>query len=162
MKTVILTLDRLSRGIARLTAALCGVMLFVMLGLLAAQVVMRYFFGAPPSWTEETAISLFAWVVLLYGTVGVREGFHVAVDFLPDTASPRLRRLSDRLVMVLIFSFGLLLCYAGQAYVVRTGGQRSAALQFPIEALHLAAPVCGVLLLLHSLALFFSPQKRLR
>ncbi|MEQ6250974.1 TRAP transporter small permease subunit, partial [Sulfitobacter sp. HNIBRBA3233] len=56
----------------------------MILGLLVTQVLMRYFLGSPPSWTEELAIILFAWLVLLYATVGLREGFHVAIETIPS------------------------------------------------------------------------------
>ena len=149
-------LARLSALVSRATAALCVAIIFVMLGLLAAQVFLRYAFGAPPSWTEEAAIMLCAWLVLLYATVGVRERFHVAIDLLPAGAV-RVRRISDRLVGLVIAGFGGTLLWAGWIYVERTGGQRSAALQAPIEVLHAAAPVCGALLAFHGLALALAP-----
>lgn len=156
MTRVVSALDWVSRIVARLTELLCGVALFAMLALLSVQVGMRYLLGAPPSWAEEVAIGLFGWTVLLYATVGVREHFHVTIDFLPDRYAT-LRRHSDRLVMVVIFGFGGVMAWAGWQYVLRTLGQHAAASQLPIEALHLAAPVSGALLMLHALALFLRP-----
>lgn len=144
--------------VARATDAVCIGLIYVMLGLLSAQVFLRYFFGAPPSWTEELAVGLFCWLVLLYATIGLRERFHVVIDLLPEGAV-RLRALSDRLVHLLMLVFGIVLAYSGWAYVLRTHGQRSAALQLPIETLHLAAPVCGALMILHAVALILSPSR---
>jgi len=141
-----------SRLTGRLVAVLCTVVVYVMLGLLLTQVLMRYFLGAPPSWTEELAIILFAWLVLLYATVGVRENFHVRIETIPHRFT-RLRRLSDRIAAAFIFGFGLVSLVAGLNYVDRTSGQKSAALQLPIEALYYSVPVCGALLILHASAL---------
>jgi TRAP-type C4-dicarboxylate transport system permease small subunit len=148
---------RLSAWLSKLTSALCFVIIYVMLGLLALQVVMRYVFGSPPSWSEEVAITLFAWLVMLYATVGIREKFHVAVDFLPEGAS-RLRDISDRLVAFLMIGFGGILFWAGLEYMQRTTGQRTAALQLPIETLFAAVPVGGALLILHAFALLLAPK----
>ncbi|PKQ14154.1 MAG: TRAP transporter small permease [Alphaproteobacteria bacterium HGW-Alphaproteobacteria-1] len=152
-------IEATSRLVSRLVANLCVALVYVMLGLLAAQVLMRYFLGAPPSWTEELAIILFAWLVLLYASVGLREGFHVAIQFIPADWI-RLNRLADRLVALLAMGFGAVAVSAGLAYVGRTSGQKTAALQMPIETLYLAVPVCGGLFILHALALLIAPGHR--
>lgn len=148
---------RLSSRISRLTSAVCVLIIYVMLGLLSLQVVMRYVWGSPPSWSEEVAITLFAWLVMLYATVGIRENFHVAIDFLPEGAS-RLRDISDRFVAVCMIGFGGVLFWAGWEYMQRTTGQRTAALQMPIETLFAAVPVGGALLAFHAVALLLAPK----
>ncbi len=119
---------------------------------------MRYFLGAPPSWTEEMAIILFAWLVLLYATVGLREGFHVAIETIPAKWG-KMHRFSERLVALLVAGFGLVMFLSGISYVARTSGQKTAALQMPIEALYLSVPVCGALLILHAIALLLEPAQ---
>lgn len=148
-----------SRFVSRLVATICIAIIYSMLGLLVTQVLMRYFLGAPPSWTEELAIILFTWLVLLYATVGLREGFHVAIETVP-AGWPRLRRWADRWVAALAGLFGWVTLTAGLAYVARTGGQKTAALQIPIEVLYLSVPVCGALFMLHAVALMLAPPAR--
>lgn len=140
-----------SRVISRLVEQACVLIIYVMLALLVVQILMRYFLGAPPSWTEEVAITLFAWLVLLYATVGFRDGFHVAIDTIPAKWS-RVRAVSDWVVSGLVMMFGYVALTSGISYVQRTSGQKSAALQWPIEALYLCIPVCGALLILHAVA----------
>jgi len=149
-------IDTTSRVTSRLVANLCVGLIFMMLGLLVTQVLMRYFLGAPPSWTEELAIILFAWLVLLYATVGLREGFHVAVESIPARFE-RLHGWADRLVAALAILFGWVTLTAGIAYVGRTAGQLTAALQIPIEVLYLSVPVCGALFILHGVARLIGP-----
>lgn len=144
--------------LGRLVANLCVIIIYVMLGLLVTQVLMRYFLGAPPSWTEEMAIILFTWLVLLYATVGLRERFHVAIETIPVTWGLAYR-MSERLVALLALVFGSVTLTAGINYVLRTTGQKTAALQMPIEALYLSVPVCGALLILHSVALLIEPVR---
>lgn len=147
-----------SRLLGRLVAGVCIIIVYVMLGLLVTQVLMRYFLGAPPSWTEELAIILFAWLVLLYATVGLREGFHVAIETIP-TGWGAVRRISAQLVAVLVFGFGAVTLVSGMSYIARTSGQMTAALQMPIETLYLSVPVCGALLMLHAVALLTEPSR---
>jgi len=157
MRRIAAIIDTASRVTARLVANLCVGVIFVMLALLMTQVLMRYFLGAPPSWTEEAAIILFTWLVLLYATVGLREGFHVAVETIPERFE-RLHVWADRLVAALAILFGWVMLTAGIAYVGRTAGQLTAALQLPIEVLYLSVPVCGALFILHGAARLTAPS----
>lgn len=156
MRFVASLISTTSRLVSRFVASACVAIIYVMLVLLVTQVLMRYFLGAPPSWTEELAIILFTWLVLLYATVGLREGFHVAIETIP-TDRPRLRRWADRWVAALAFVFGAITLTAGIGYVSRTAGQKTAALQMPIEMLYLSVPVCGGLFMLHALARMIAP-----
>lgn len=160
LRTLARALSVTSRATSRLVALVCVGVIYVMLGLLATQVLMRYFLGAPPSWTEEVAISLFTWLVLLYATVGVRERFHVAIETIP-ASWPRIQRLCETLAALLVLLFGAVSLLAGAAYVERTSGQTSAALQWPVELLYLSVPVCGGLMILHALALLAEAAGRL-
>ena len=156
MFRIITLITATSRVVSRLVAYLCVGLIFVMLGLLTLQVLMRYFVGAPPSWTEELAIILFAWLVLLYATVGLQQGFHVAIEFIPPSWV-RLNLWAERWVAALAIFFGWVTLTAGIAYVGRTAGQKTAALQMPIEVLYLCVPVAGALFILHGAARLVAP-----
>lgn len=140
-----------SRWIDRLIAGVCVAVIYVMLVLLLTQVVMRYFLGSPPSWTEELAIILFTWLVLLFASSGIRNHFHVALDTIPERLV-RLRFVSDLVVQTLVVVFGVVMITAGYAYVNRTLPQNTAALQIPIGFLYSSIPVSGCLILLHSVS----------
>ena len=102
---------------------------------------------------------LFTWVALLAGSLGVREGFHVRLTLLLTLLPPPARAGAERLIVLAVAVFGLCLAYAGWLYLDATLGQVSAAVRYPIEALHLSAPVCGALILVHALARLAAPIK---
>lgn len=120
----------------------------VMLGCVTLQVVMRYVFHNAPSWTEELAVLMFAWASLGALALGVREGFHVRLSLLLDTLSPSARAAAERILDALTAGVGAYLAWSGWRFVDMTSGTVSAAVGYPIELLHVMAPVCGVLVLL--------------
>ncbi len=131
----------------------------VMLLSIGWQVFMRYVFNKPPSWTEELALLCFSWTVLLMLALGVRHAFHVNIDLLAKLAPPGIARWLDRCVLTLTAVFGAYLARGGLTYVVETASATSAAIAYPIYALHLAAPVCGALVLWFALErLITDPQ----
>lgn len=76
----------LERGlVAALTTALAVTMM--------AQVVLRYFFGAPLFWAEEISVQLLVFLTLLGLSLLVQSGQLVSIDFLPQALPPRGRHL---------------------------------------------------------------------
>ena len=137
------------------TAVVVGVV--VMLVSLAAQVVMRYVFGQALSWSEELALLLFTWVVLLMTALGVREGYHVRMDLVAEHLPRRVAAVLAHAIQAGVIVVGVFLVRHGWRYFVETRGSVSAAVAYPIELLHLAAPVTGVLITLFALERLLDP-----
>lgn len=144
-------LVRINNIAAWAAKALVVVMVLVMLVVLTAQIVLRYVFNFSLSWSEELALGLFTWTVLLMATVGVKEGFHVrmslAIQRLP--AGPRLR--AEQAIHLATAAVGVFLSWSGWRYFVDTRGTTSAAIAYPLELLHASGLVCGVLIVLFAL-----------
>lgn len=124
----------------------------VMIISLILQIFFRYVIGSSLVWSEELALFLFTWVVLLAGSLGVREGYHVRLTLFRDLLPPRAKWAFNLMAHLVAGIFGGLVLVSGYHYLDSTLGQVSAAVRYPIEYLHLAAPVCGALIVLHTLA----------
>ncbi len=57
----------------------CAVLLSVMGAMIFLQVIMRYVFSNPLSWTDEIAVYCMVWSVYLGGALAVRERAHIRV-----------------------------------------------------------------------------------
>ncbi|MCB9946938.1 MAG: TRAP transporter small permease [Rhodospirillaceae bacterium] len=150
-------LDAVSAQAARLSALLIVVMAVVMMASLILQIIFRYLIGHALIWSEELAMFLFTWVALLAGSLGVRDGFHVRLTLFLDLLAKPVRPWAERLIVLLVGAFGAALAWSGYLYLDATLGQVSAAVRYPIEALHSAAPAAGVLIVLHALARLANP-----
>lgn len=150
-------LEALSRIAGRATVAVVIAMTVVMTVALVLQVLFRYALGQALSWSEELALLMFTWTVLLTGSLGVREGFHVALTLLADRLRPNARRHLEQLILVMVTVFGGYLAGSGWEFLDGTRGQQSAAVGYPIELLHSAAMVSGGLIVLHGLARLLAP-----
>ncbi len=120
----------------------------IMLASVTFQVVMRYAFGKAPSWTEELAVLMFSWATLGALALGVHEGFHVRLDMLPKALGSRHRPTLERGIEILTAALGAFLVWSGWRFVGFTSGAVSAAIGYPIELLHVLAPVAGGLMCL--------------
>ena len=145
-------IESLSFNVARLTKWIVVAAAAVMMASLVLQIIFRYLVGSSLVWSEELALFLFTWVILLTGSLGVREGFHVRLMIVRNVLPEGVRKVTDALTHLVAGVFGGLVVYSGYHYLDSTLGQVSAAVRYPIEYLHAAAPVCGALIVLHVIA----------
>ena len=147
------TMDAVGAWVARVTGWIIVVMASVMMVSLTLQVIFRYVFNSSLTWSEELALFLFTWVVLLAGSIGVREHMHVRLILVRDRFPALGRKLFDAAAELLAMAFGLLLLLKGWDYMANTAeqGMVSAAVRYPLQYLYLAAPTAGVLIVFHGL-----------
>jgi TRAP-type C4-dicarboxylate transport system permease small subunit len=125
---------------------------WIMMSCIVIQVVMRYVFGRAPSWTEEGAMLMFSWAILGGLALGVHQGFHVRLDVLVGSLPATVRQITERIIDVMTMAFGGYLFWSGQRFVEMTQGSVSAAIGYPIEILHILAPLSGALIFIFAAA----------
>ncbi|MBS0437660.1 MAG: TRAP transporter small permease subunit [Proteobacteria bacterium] len=135
--------DWLARAAKGLVALFAG----VMVGAIVWQVVTRGLIGRSPPWTEEVALLMFTWIVLLMTAICVREHLHVRVATLVRLLPPAGARAGESAIALLVAAIAAYLLWAGSAYLLEMRGAVSQAIRYPSELLYLAMPVASVLLL---------------
>ena len=144
-------LVRINNIAAAAVKALVVVMVLVMLGVLSAQVLLRYAFNISLIWSEELSLGLFTWTVLLMAALGVREDFHVRMSLLIQRLPPGPRLWAEQAIHLATAAVGGFLAWSGWRYFADTHGTTSAAIGYPIEMLHASGLACGVLIALFAL-----------
>ena len=74
-----------------------------------ANVVARYIFNANILWALEVTVFLFAWLVLIGASYGVKKSFHIGVDVLVKALPDGLRRMFTLLATAACILFAVLL-----------------------------------------------------
>ena len=156
---MIVIIEWASKWCARITtAAVLAIGILLVLCLLIS-IFFRYVIGYALSWPEEISMLLFVWLVLLAGSLGVREGFHVRLNVLFKRLPPSTRTVVGSLITLAITAFGAVLVYSGRDLVVRTAGSFSATIRYPMEILYYPVPLCGALIILHGLSHLFGARR---
>lgn len=159
MTRVAKLVDRASHWLARIAMALVVAMAAGFVISLLAQVTYRYALNAPLAWSEELATLLFVWATLLAAATASRTNETLRLTFVEDALSPRRASLLRGLQHLLTGLFGAILVWYGWRLAQLVWSDRSAAMGYPSWLLYLAAPVTGVLLIIHSLARLIQPEK---
>jgi TRAP-type C4-dicarboxylate transport system permease small subunit len=136
-----------------LGAALMGLML-ALVYCVTWQVVSRYVFSQPGSWTEELARFALIWIGLLGTAYAYRTRAHMAIDQLVNKLGERWGVRIELLAVLAVAVFAAaVMIYGGGALVMLTLelDQLSAALGVRMGIVYLAIPLSGALLVFYAL-----------
>lgn len=136
-----LKLEVLTTGLAmRLAMAF----LIVATALALFQVITRFVFGEPSTWSEVITRSAMIWSVFLGVAPAYRYGSMIAVDIVQHMLPPRLGlalQVTASFLSVVFFAF---LFWQGWAMTLRVVNQKLAALDVSIAWAYAALPVGAV------------------
>ncbi len=116
------------------------------------QVLSRYVFGAPSTFTDELASFLLIWLGVLGGAYVYGKGEHLAIGFIAEKFSPKTKRYIQLTVEVIVLMFSLLVMVVGGMWMVYTRlllGVKSAALGLNWGYVYMVLPISGVLILIY-------------
>ncbi len=117
------------------------------------QVVSRFVFNAPFSWSEELARYLQVWLIMLGSVACLRKGLHLTVDYVVHALPAAGKRVLQLISLAAIVFFLAVVFVSSIALITATLSQRTPALQIPIAFVYLALPVGSLLMLLESVEL---------
>ena len=145
-------LRTLNRVLVALETLAAGTLLVTVSVVVLLQVLMRYLFAYPNPWSEEVSRFCFIWLSLLGASLAVEHRAHFRFDQVTKGLAPRLRRAVETGARVVVLIFALLLVGTGIVLMDLTAGERSAALNLPIALVYAAAPVSGLMMVIHMAA----------
>ena len=99
-----------------LDAILKNVLIVLMAAMVIAvswQVISRYVFSSPSSWTEEIARFCFIWIILIGSMIAVRDGSHFTVDLLPPAKTKRGEAIGHLFVDLIMALVGVIFIMMG-------------------------------------------------
>ncbi len=145
-------LEALNRTLVSLETYLVGGLVVAVSVVVLLQVLMRYLFTYPNPWSEEVSRFGLIWMSLLGASLAVEHRAHFGFDQLTRGLAPRAKGAVQAFANSVVLMFSLLLIASGIALMHLTLGERSSALNLPVALVYAAAPVSGVLMVVHMLA----------
>ena len=118
-----------------------------------AQVLFRFVFASPLSWSEELVRYVFIWSVFLTAAIGFNLNSHISIDFLTTWYPPRLQRMVALvswgcviLGVVVVFVLGMQLIQSPSVWL-----QKSPAMEISMTLPYAAIPVGCVVMMVNTL-----------
>jgi len=118
------------------------------------QVITRYVFSSPSSFTEEIARYLLIWIGLLGAAIAYRRNMHLSFDLLLQKVEPTTVPKIQVIIHGVIFVFALLVLIIGGSNLVALTwelNQVSASLGIKLAYVYMVIPASGVLKCLYAI-----------
>ena len=154
MRALVLRADRWLTGLAM---NLAGVLLAIICVLGMWQVLSRFVFSQPSTWTEEAMRRLLIWCVMLGIVVAFRRGALVSVDLMLRTSRGWWQHFVRWLITLSSFAFLSVLLWFGIDLLWRVRFQTFASMELSMAWAYAALPVGAALGLVAVLAHHLDP-----
>ena len=146
----------LDRSVQWLEKAIMVAAFVIMVAVTFAQVLARFVFNDPISWSEEVARFLFVWITLIGAAHAIVYSKHFCVDVLISRLPPNLHKAVNWLILFLVLLFALIMVGYGGYVAYFTRLQVSAALLLRMTYPYLCIPVSGLFIIVHILRIYVS------
>ncbi|MEO9463778.1 MAG: TRAP transporter small permease [Marinomonas sp.] len=147
-------MDKISDWLVRLGA----IGLVAMTVIVGWQVIGRFILAESPSWTEQAALILMIWYVIIAAAAGVHEGFHIRIALL-EQFLPKTTRFSRMIISLTVIILGMLICIYGAQLVWAVRGHQIPSLGVSRSLAYAPLPGCGLLMAIFALRQFVSTYK---
>ena len=150
--------NRVNEMLVSVFEIFCAGFLLLIAGLTIAQVIMRYVFNYPFTWSEELAIAAFIYVGFIGIGVAYAQGRHLYVDALVMIIPRSVRKVIEGIALG--FSAIFLLVVIEQMIklmiVTYKVGINTPALQLPKAIIYVSLPIGCLLFLIQVVRKFWS------
>jgi TRAP-type C4-dicarboxylate transport system permease small subunit len=147
-------LRTLERVFVRTNEVVVVLLMMVMTALVLLNVITRYGFQFSVTWAEELSRFVMIWVTYIGAGLALRQGNHVAFEYVQSLLPPRVVPWLRAAIAVAILVFLAYLTWFGWEFSQLTMRQRSAVLGVPRGMVGLAIPIGATVLGMHLLMTF--------
>ena len=143
--------EKLDRTVAHLLIVILGIMVLNV----TWQVVSRYVFQSPSSFTDELSRYMLIWLGMLGAAYVAGKNEHLAIDILPQklTGKPKMRLMVFIHVVIIAFVLPVMILGGGNlVYITFVLEQKSATLQVPLAFIYAIIPLSGILVLYYQIS----------
>ena len=128
-----------------------ALLLLIVMGVTTYEVVMRYIFNSPTTWSLEISVILTLWATFLGIAYTLQQGGHTSVDLVINRLSPRKRKAIRICIYLFMLLFSIFLTWTSlfpaiEAYLINEVTQSYT--RTPLFILMIPVPIGGILLIL--------------
>lgn len=143
--------EKLDKTVAHLLVVILGIMVLNV----TWQVVSRYVFQSPSSFTDELSRYMLIWLGMLGAAYVAGKNEHLAIDILPQklTGKPKMRLMVFIHLIIIAFVLPVMILGGGNlVYITFVLEQKSATLQVPLAYIYSIIPLSGILILYYQIS----------
>ena len=126
------------------------------------QVIFRYAFNSPMTWSEELARYLFIWCAFLGWLIASRRNSHLAMNFAVERLPQRAQAAIAAAIHLATLLFAWILGRSGARLVANNWDVENVAVPFNLGVVYLIEPVAAAAIAVYALLMLADALRGLR
>ena len=152
--------DKIKNVVDKTVEILCVLMLAVMTVLVTYQVITRYVFNNPSTFSETLAQYLFVWLVMFGSALVFGSKDHLEISTIKEKLGPKSRVVVETVINIFLLVFSIVVCvFGGYLGMSRQIATMDAALGIPTGIIYSSIPICGVIMAFYAVYNSFSDYR---
>lgn len=140
-----------------------GILFILMIGLavvLGANIVMRFIFNHPISWSNTVSRYAYVYIVLLGTAVSYIEGQHAQIDFVYDALPRKFKIIFDLLHILAMMIISIVLLFIGIKHSVSMWHVHAPTIPWlSVGIVYLSVPISAVIIIIFLIQKLLSVKK---
>lgn len=150
------TANKIVDSILKTVMALTSLLLFIVTFL---QVVSRFIFKTPLAWSQDVIRLCFVYLVFWGAAYCVKEKAHLNVDVFLTALKPKMRKIVEIIINVILLLFFVFLIYFGFNFAQTGSTQNAPYLPIPMSLFYLSVPTSAVFMFYYMIQQIFGQIK---
>ena len=134
-------LDPIVNKIGKFILAIIPAIGCVMLVVSLTHVFCRYVLGSSLTWSEEFLKITLVWFCMLSATVISQSREHIGIVIFKEMMPKKIQKMCEYFSQFLMLAASILVCIVGIVLLIKTAGQTTPALRWPIGIGYSAVPI---------------------
>lgn len=134
------------------------VCMVLILLLVVGQVVMRYIFDSPLTWSEELAVYAMVYLTFIGGIMAMRDKEHIDVNIVYEFLPERGRKIFRAFSRLITAIFLVVVIYYGFELTMENFTVASVATKIPMAYIYGIIPVCALGMLYYNLKMLLKGE----
>jgi TRAP-type transport system small permease protein len=153
MNPITMAADKILNGITALLEYMLGIMMVALVGLTFMQVILRYVFNNPTSWSSELSRFILIWLTFTGASVVTKYGTHLSMGLnINRFVSGIWSKVIKVVINILIMTTLMIIAYYSWKVTMISGSRIAPMTKIPMYYPWLALPVNAVLMTVYFLA----------
>lgn len=146
------TVNKIHEWMDKIIMGFCIVLFAFMVVIGTYQIVTRYFFNSPSTFSEELLTYTFTWMALLASAYVFGKRDHMRMAFIADKIKGKPKLILDIIIELLVLGFAaLVMVWGGWQIMMLSMQQKTASLGVPMGYIYAILPFTGVAISIYAI-----------
>ena len=150
VKLVSKKIDIFMEYFSKYLVILAQIMVGIMVVVITVQVYYRFVLNSSIRWSQEVPRMAMAWFSAIAIAYGVKEKLHISIELLALVTSPKIKKINNIVIDVLILLTGIVLLVFGIVLCEGTTKQTLPTLQWPKTVFYILMPISSIVIIYYS------------